>query len=228
MFSRIAKVFLPDRPVPCRILRGPFRGARMRLNPRSSLRKIFGLYEHELNGWVTAVLPKVNTLYDVGANDGYFTVGCMAWFTRSQSAARVYGFEPETVAFQALTESATPYTARGHTIELVHKFVGDWADDRTVVLDDFITGPGGPRPTTQALVKIDVEGAEAKVLRGATRLLHTGNYFLVEIHSKQLIEETSAVFRDHGVPVELVSQRPLPILGREQRSADNWWLVSKL
>jgi hypothetical protein len=61
-----------------RIWRGPFRSARIVMNPRNSLRKIFGLYEHELNDWLEQALRWVSRVVDVGANDGYFTFGSAA------------------------------------------------------------------------------------------------------------------------------------------------------
>ena len=56
MAFSLLKSLLPDKPVPTRVLRGPFRGARIVMNRRESLRKIFGLYEHELNGWLNEAL----------------------------------------------------------------------------------------------------------------------------------------------------------------------------
>ena len=83
MAFSLLKTLLPDKPVATRILRGPFRGARIVMNPRESLRKIFGLYEHELNAWVEDALQRVTRVLDVGANDGYFSFGCAAAFRRS-------------------------------------------------------------------------------------------------------------------------------------------------
>ena len=65
----LMKRALPGRPVPMRIWRGPFRGARVVMNPRESLRKALGLYEHELNGWLETALGRVSRVLDVGAND---------------------------------------------------------------------------------------------------------------------------------------------------------------
>ena len=62
--------------------RGPFRGACIVINPRDSLRKILGVYEHELNPWLEQALRRVTRVLDVGANDGYFTFGCAAAFQR--------------------------------------------------------------------------------------------------------------------------------------------------
>jgi hypothetical protein len=67
MIKHALKQFLPDRAAQTRIWRGPFRGARIWLNPRHSLRKIFGLYENELNPWLEETLPRVVRVIDVGA-----------------------------------------------------------------------------------------------------------------------------------------------------------------
>src|SRR5690348_8664504 len=86
---------LPNQPKPIRILRGPFRGAVVLMNPRTSMRKIFGIYEYELNSWLQQVLPCVARVLDVGANDGYFTFGCAAAFRRLGKAGEIIAFEPQ-------------------------------------------------------------------------------------------------------------------------------------
>ena len=78
MVAEALKLFLPDRPLPMRIWRGPFRGARIVMNPRRSLRKMLGLYEHELNAWLELALGRAKRVIDIGANDGYFTFGSAA------------------------------------------------------------------------------------------------------------------------------------------------------
>jgi hypothetical protein len=55
------KQLLPNKPVRLRVLRGPFRGARVLMNPRHSLRKLVGVYEHELNMWARTRITKSNS-----------------------------------------------------------------------------------------------------------------------------------------------------------------------
>src|SRR5947209_10076602 len=93
MHATVLKWLLPNRPVAMKIWRGPFRGARIVMNPRHSLRKVFGLYEHELNPWLEKALNRVNGVIDVGANDGYFTFGCAAAFRRLGKAGRIIAIE---------------------------------------------------------------------------------------------------------------------------------------
>ena len=66
MAGDVLKWLLPNRPIPTRIWRGPFRGASIVMNPRHSMRKIFGLYEHELNAWLEQALRKVTRVLDIG------------------------------------------------------------------------------------------------------------------------------------------------------------------
>lgn len=225
MIRRALRAFLPDRRMNCPILAGPFRGGRVQVNPRNSLRKLLGLYEHELNPDLRRLLPAARAVYDVGANDGYFTFGCVAWFARHRVAeAKVYAFEPQAELVGPL-QAAANATADPSAVVLTQAFVGRAETPGTITLDGFVRADAS-RPRTGALVKIDVEGAEADVLAGATELVHPGNSFVIEIHSRGLIDLVSSQLRAGGLTPRLVEQRPHRILGRERRAVDNWWLVA--
>src|SRR5258705_7609037 len=115
---------LPDRPVPMRVWRGPFRGARVVMRPRYSLRKLAGLYEHELNGWLDRALEHVSTVLDVGANDGYFTFGCAAAFHRRGARGRIIAFEAQEQHVVELKAGIAEQPSPLSTIEVKHCFVG--------------------------------------------------------------------------------------------------------
>src|SRR6266404_8071180 len=120
----VLKVFLTDRPVLTRIWRGPFRGARIVMNPRHSFRKILGLYEHELNEWLAQALRRVNRVLDVGANDGYFTFGCAAAFRRLGKTGEIVAFEPQQQNMDELQESLGQQAGTTR-IRLVQSMVSD-------------------------------------------------------------------------------------------------------
>jgi hypothetical protein len=220
---RHLKSVLPNRPVPMRVWRGPFRGARVVMNPRASLRKSLGLYEHELNGWLESALGQVTRVLDVGANDGYFTFGCAAAFRRLGVAGEIIGFEAQAQHVRELRSSVVAQEAGGVSIDIRHAFVGDRTANEFFALDDLTTAD-----RSQTLVKIDVEGAEEAVIAGAATWLRPGNLFVIEVHRAEYIERLQATFRSKGLSLDLVEQRPLPILGREERDPNNWWLVSTL
>jgi len=105
MIFSLLKALLPNCTLPLPILSGPFRGATIHFSPRSSLRKVFGIYEHELNAWLERVIPRVDTVIDVGANDGYFTFGCAAAFRRLNQSGEITACKPVSQHFEELKSS---------------------------------------------------------------------------------------------------------------------------
>jgi len=99
------KNFLPDRPIPTTIRFGPFRGGKISLNPRNSMRKVLGLYEHELNVWIEGAICQVTRVIDVGGNDGYFTFGSAAAFERMGKRGEILTFEPQETCVCDLRQS---------------------------------------------------------------------------------------------------------------------------
>jgi hypothetical protein len=219
--------FLPDRVQPIRILRGPFRGAIIAMNPRNSLRKMVGLYEHELNGWLKTVLPRVTRVLDVGANDGYFTFGCAAAFRRLGKTGEIVAFEPQQQHMDELQESLGQQAGTTQ-IRLVQSMVSGAEKPGVTTLDSVKWERGNESARSETLIKIDVEGAELEVLRGAQSWMNASNYFIIEVHEEPYLEQISRLFTEHQLRLNRIDQRPLPMLGREMRSKENWWLVSHL
>ena len=216
------KSLLPNRPLPLRICRGPLRGGRAVMNPRNSLRKVLGFYEHELNDWLESVLRLTNRVIDVGANDGYFTFGCAAAFRRLRKQSEIVAFEPEIEHFRTLSDSLRSQPQGLVEFTLIHSFVGAVESAETKTLDSL------PHQRDNALIKIDVEGAEEDVLAGASSWLRQSNYFLIEVHKAEFLESIPRLFESHGLTLDQINQRPLKLIGRELRDEQNWWLVSRL
>lgn len=192
------------------------------MNPRDSLRKVFGVYEHELNSWIEEALRRVNRVLDVGANDGYFTFGCAAAFRRLGKAGSIISFEPQPD--MTLQESLKTQNSDGIKIEIIQKFVGRSTDKEMMIsLDDV---PITDKKNT--LVKIDVEGAEIDVIAGAASWMDASNLFLIEVHQQPFLKVINEQFAARGHKLKQLDQRPIPVLGRENRSESNYWLVSDL
>jgi hypothetical protein len=217
------KAVLPNLPVPTRVLRGPFRGAVIVMNPRHSLRKVFGLYEHELNSWLERALRRVNRVLDIGANDGYFSFGCAAAFERLEKRGHVIGFEPQAAHVRSLCESILAQGRTATRFEVIQALVSCAVGNGMTTLD---TLPIADRRNT--LVKIDVEGAEIDVVEGAQSWIGPSNLFLIEVHEESSLDRLKQTFAGHGHRLVQLNQRPLPLLGREARKETNWWLVSDL
>jgi FkbM family methyltransferase len=163
---------------------------------------MFGSYEPESLAVMTAVLEPGTDAVDVGANVGLLTVG----MARAATPGRVLAFEPSPMSFERLSRNlglngcanalALPLALSARpgrgllTVATAHRS----GDDRLVAA----ATPGTPvhdvrldtldavclrERLTPRLVKVDVEGAEWGVLRGARRVLATGPCLLVEANS---------------------------------------------
>jgi hypothetical protein len=223
MMLRLFKNVLPDRSMMLPVVAGPFRGARIVANPRASLRKVLGLYEHELNGWLCAALPRVSRLLDVGANDGYFACGWGAALQRQRRTGEIICFEPQAQHQAELRRSFPVITGAGHAVRLVPLMVGKEEAPGVTTLDAVAVADHD-----HTLIKIDVEGAEVDVLAGAQSWIRSSNLFLIEVHKDELLQPLERLFEARGLHLMRIDQRPLPLLGREQRDVDNRWLVSDL
>lgn len=123
---------------------------------------------------------------DVGANIGFFTLKFASWVGAS---GRVFAIEPEPNNFARLSERVRRegYSSRVCLAEAAaaegpgelrlavnpgnpmdHRLADEGLSVRAITLDDLCAGAGWP---TICLVKIDVQGAEARVIGGARQLL---------------------------------------------------------
>ena len=198
------------------------------MNPQSSMRKIFGLYEHELNRWLRSALRHCDRVIDVGANDGYFTFGCAAAFRRLGKVGEIIAFEPQKQHMELLRDSVNKKPIGATHITLLQAMVGGGVRAGTTTLDAVRWRIGDPNDRTHTLLKIDVEGAELEVLSGALSWLNSSNRFLIEVHEESFLERIARLFASRDLRLTKINQRPLPFVGREMRAETNWWLVSDL
>ena len=114
---------LAKSPQSINILGGPFRGAKVFLNPANSKRKIFGLYEYCLNEWITKTIENKEFVLDVGANTGYHTYGFAYLLQKNNSQnPTVIAFEPETYPELDIPKGWDMYSEC--RIEILKKYVG--------------------------------------------------------------------------------------------------------
>jgi FkbM family methyltransferase len=153
-----------------------------------------------------AVLRVGDTALDVGANVGAYAVLFGMWIGET---GRVFAFEPAAAAFAGL-EAHVALNGLGQRVRAVRaavsdhvgtaRFVSEGAQGTNHLLTPGTSAPGGatievPTTTIDAfcvehglrprLIKIDVEGAECAVLRGARRTIAAmpeGGAVFVELH----------------------------------------------
>lgn len=181
----------PDNDM-VRVLGGPLRGVTLVLPGVERASMVAGTYEHAVARALRQHLRPGDVAYDVGAHVGYLSL----------VMARLVGPRGRVVAFEANPDNQrslatnfariapnvaemVPTAVSDHTgivrfATFGYSLVGhietvDTPTDAHVVttpcvtLDEYVYGRSHPAP---ALVKVDVEGAEAQVLRGGWRLLN--------------------------------------------------------
>jgi hypothetical protein len=222
----IFKLF-SDKPQRFSVLGGPFKGATVFLNPKNSKRKLFGLYEHVLNDWIRSTADKVQFVFDVGANTGYDTYGFAHLLSKGNTQPTdIIAFEPEAMNFPELTTPRHWECYSKCSIEVIEKFAAADETETTTTLDKCFSDRSHLQERS-GLIKIDVEGAEVEVLRGACSLLSNPKMnWLIEIHGKDLIPQVSQFFLDVNRRFLIKALSPLPFIGSEQRSIDTFWLVT--
>lgn len=99
-----------------------------------------------------------DVLLDVGSAEGIFTLSNITMLKK----AVLFEREPEWV--EALEATFEPWKEK---VQIVSKFVSDVNDAENICIDTFLEGT----TLVPDLVKIDVEGAEERVLKGMERLI---------------------------------------------------------
>ncbi|MBW4575261.1 MAG: FkbM family methyltransferase [Aphanothece sp. CMT-3BRIN-NPC111] len=218
--------YFSKKPIPLTILAGPFRGSRLILNPASSKRKLLGIYEHVLNPWLNQVIPQIQVVWDVGANDGYFTYGCAHAIKRHQHDVYIIAFEPGIAEQPALSVPAAWSQYADIHFEFIPLFVGATSDEKTITLDkaydEHPSLHGKP-----SLIKVDVEGSEVEVLKGAASLLGEPHNWVVEVHGDHLLEPVLDFFAKANRTVDVHPPQPHWLLGSESRTIKTSWVTTR-
>lgn len=205
------------------VLQGPLRGARW-VSGSSNHGCWLGSYEREKQVELARALTPGSVFFDIGANVGFYT---LLGSKLVGPTGRVHAFEPLPNNLAALRRhmalnacsnvfvhdvavsdrngearfSIADSNAMGHLAESGELAV------RTVALDDFALNDGQRTPTC---LKIDVEGAEGQVLRGAARLLRTARPLVfLATHGRAAHEESIALLRDAAYEISGIAGRPV-------------------
>jgi len=154
----------------------------------------------------------------VGAREGYVT---LVLARLSAPYGRVAAFEADETEYRRLLRNIAANPELRPAPEPILARVKDRSeDDARLSLDD----AAYERHFVPDLVKIDVEGSELRVLKGAERLLTERRpHLVVETHSAELEHECAELLRRYRYEPRVVRQRWwLP----EVREGHNRWLVA--
>ncbi|HVD59447.1 MAG TPA: FkbM family methyltransferase [Gemmatimonadaceae bacterium] len=222
VLSRLRRLLAPAQPG-LKTVKLPW-GVELRVDPDEFIGASIwatGVHDLAVSEAIYRLLDDGDTAVDVGANIGY-TTSIMA--VRAGRRGRVMAFEPHPMVFDQLAENAA-LLARSEAAcrpELYKTALSDrtgqgmlvtdqgWTANRGLARIDDASNSAGIEATSVeikrldevigdqsiSLLKLDVEGHEAEVLRGASRLLERGLIRTV------IYEETAG---DSGVTHQILS-----------------------
>jgi hypothetical protein len=197
LLSRLKNfVFRPERG-PRQILAGPFKGIRMNLSLRHQTQVCLGFFEKETHPWLRKLSKSIGTGIDIGAAHGEHTL----FFLLKTGATKVYAFEPDPSCLPLLAENLElNELTRSERLQICEKFAGDTESDREMRLDSLRDAMNLP-----CLIKVDVDGAEENVLKGASQLNQLPDIrWLIETHSKELEAACLGILSDAGYQTRII------------------------
>lgn len=199
------------------------RGARYTFGLRTSeIYVLEEVFDYRLYDQLADYVPEPGwVVFDVGANVGVVSM-CQA-----ERGARVYAFEPNPDCFgrllrnivdnglsglvQAFNVALGDHVAEGEmcvqkggttggtVIEATSSETACCAPIKITTLDHMASALGVPHVD---LLKVDVEGAEVDVLRGAARALRRTRRMIVEYHCLELLEQVCTLAEQNGFELE--------------------------
>ena len=148
---------------------GPFRGMKLSTDPWwggfDLISKILGNYEPHIVEHILALAKKgESTFVDIGAADGYFPIG----LTMDGTFQKAYAFE---ISPEARAKMSTSIENNGCSEKIV---VGEEANAKTLkkVVDE----------CNNAVILIDIEGAEYDLLNNEVLNMLESSYIICELH----------------------------------------------
>ncbi|MFP5310028.1 MAG: FkbM family methyltransferase [Actinomycetes bacterium] len=205
-----------------RIPFGPLRGARW--TREAGIHSAWlGLYERAKVREFASVLRAGDTVFDVGAHAGYYSLLAL------RAGARVVAVEPNPSnrGFLAnhfamndfhdgvcVVDSAVGGSVGTVRFDVSGSYVGSISEAGSVevavtTLDELARAHGQPD-----LIKIDVEGAEGDVLFGAPQVLARGTTLFLALHGPEQRATCLELLADQGYEVTDVAGDPMEVLAR--------------
>lgn len=196
--SRVKHLFLgPPGSRPRKISCGLLKGYRFHVDPARKSMRLMGLDETEIAGEVRRLSAQAATALDVGCNDGWYSL----YLAGRNNIQRVYSFDGSGECLTGMKSNlALNDEAIAGKVTMIQKLVGAKNDDPGCSIDATLTAPAEP-----ILFKIDVDGGELDVLRGAKQTLTNRKCLLIiETHSTDLERDCIAFLSELGYRCRII------------------------
>jgi FkbM family methyltransferase len=191
-----------------------------------------GSYESEKASLFGKTLKKGDIVFDIGAHVGFYT---LLSAELAGKEGKVFSFEPLMANYEYLKKhieinnykNITPFNvavsdregfaffARGENTSTGHLTNEGEIRVRTIAIDDWINNKKLPIPN---ILKIDVEGAEFNVLKGAVNLLEARRPIIfLSTHSSDIHKECSDLLLSLGYKLKPLGINNDELIAKYQR-----------
>lgn len=200
-----------------RLRGGLAKGMRMELDLAHQSQRYWGLDERELLSSFNRLIPACQSLIDVGANDGYYTLA----FLKS-AARKIIACEPYPAKEQLLANVKANGYEGDARFALEERPIGLEAGFLSIA--DLVKDLPAP-----IFLKVDIDGGEADLLKsaeGSPRLRDLR--WLIETHSKELEEQCVAWLEANGYRTKIIPNARWRFFLPEERLVEhNRWLIAE-
>jgi hypothetical protein len=179
-----------------------------------------GLYERELAPWMKRCAEGIVSAADVGTAGGLYSL----FFMGKTGAQKIFSFDPLDRSREEFLENLrlNGWSSGGRLV-FSQKFVGKEKSADMETLDSLL-----PELAEPCLIKMDVEGAEVEVLKGAASVLaRAKTRWVIEVHSEPLEKEVLSIFQKAGYRTRIVDNAWWRCILPEQRlQGHNRWVIA--
>ena len=217
----LKNAIVPAGRRPRRIMTGPFKGICMDLDLRTESQIYAGLFERELHPALWRLSRGIRSAVDIGAAHGEYTLFALM----KTNAERVISFEPDDKMLSQFHLNLRLNGLEGDKRwELHSKFLADREGPQSIDANDLAAWIRTP-----CLVKMDIDGGEAAVLRSCVRrvLPTPDTRWIIETHSLDLENECISLLRASGYTTTIIPNASWRSILPEQRfRKHNRWLTA--
>lgn len=210
--------FLNDRVRILKIPFGLYKAIRFELDLASQTQLYLGLWERETHECIRKLCAEIKTAIDVGAGRGEHTL----YFACKTPAKKVYAIEPNHEMCEYIRRHVSLNNLEGNSrIRLIRNAAGECNAQDQIKLDSIYHDVECP-----CFIKIDVDGGEMHVLRGALQLLSLPDVrWLIETHSPDLEADCIEFLSRYGYRTTIIENAWWRFFIPEQRPiALNRWI----
>ena len=212
--KKVVKTFLPKSAGSRKLLKGLAAGTVAHIDFDFDAAFYFGRHEKELHPYYARLVKPGMKVFDVGMYRGWdaLTFAVM-------SGEEVVSFDGNPDSLKNTNALIAP-SGYAEKISLVNGYVGPKEVDGQVTLDKT-----AKRFFVPDFIKMDIEGAEANALRGATNILSTRRpSMVIETHGQAVEKDCIEQLEDYGYKITAVDAKG-KMFGANRVMEHNRWII---